>query len=36
MEAQPVFDAAGVQIAKRWAMTQIWFDPVRKYRTVFE
>jgi type IV secretion system protein VirB11 len=36
MEAQPVFDNAGVQTGKRWSMTEVWFDPVRKYRTEFE
>jgi type IV secretion system protein VirB11 len=32
MEAQPVFDETGTQTGKRWAMTEIWFDPVRRYR----
>ncbi|MBN3846103.1 P-type DNA transfer ATPase VirB11 [Paraburkholderia sp. Ac-20342] len=35
MEAQPVFDAAGKQTGKRWRMTEVWFDPVRKTRTAF-
>jgi type IV secretion system protein VirB11 len=33
MEAQPVFDQTGTQTGKRWAMTEIWFDPLRRYRT---
>jgi type IV secretion system protein VirB11 len=36
MEAQPVFDEAGVQTGKRWSMTEVWFDPLRKHRTEFE
>lgn len=35
MEAQPVFDATGEQTGKRWRMTEVWFDPVRKARTAF-
>jgi type IV secretion system protein VirB11 len=35
MEAQPVFDAAGEQTGRRWRMTEVWFDPVRKARTAF-
>jgi type IV secretion system protein VirB11 len=33
MEAQPVFNGAGEQTGKRWGMTEIWFDPLRKVRT---
>ncbi|PTB16968.1 P-type DNA transfer ATPase VirB11 [Trinickia symbiotica] len=33
MEARSIFDEAGEQVGKRWAMTEIWFDPVRKLRT---
>lgn len=35
MEAQPIFDAAGEQTGRRWRMTEVWFDPVRKARTAF-
>lgn len=35
MGAQPVFDATGEQTGKRWRMTEVWFDPVRKARTAF-
>jgi len=35
MEAHPVLDAAGEQIGRRWSMTEVWFDPVRKARTAF-
>jgi type IV secretion system protein VirB11 len=35
MEAQPVFDAEGEQTGRRWRMTEVWFDPVRKARTAF-
>jgi type IV secretion system protein VirB11 len=35
MEARPLFNEAGEQTTKRWAMTEIWFDPVRKLRTIF-
>jgi len=31
-----VFDDAGVQTGKRWSMSEVWFDPVRKCRTEFE
>ena len=36
MQAQPVFDETGVQTGKHWSMTEVWFDPLRKYRTAFE
>ncbi|WP_118182877.1 P-type DNA transfer ATPase VirB11 [Paraburkholderia phosphatilytica] len=35
MEAYPLYDEAGRQIGKRWGMTEVWFDPVRKARTTF-
>ncbi|MBW9105099.1 P-type DNA transfer ATPase VirB11 [Paraburkholderia phenoliruptrix] len=35
MQAHPVYNDAGEQIGKRWGMTEIWFDPVRKARTSF-
>lgn len=35
MEAHPVLDAAGEQVGRRWGMTEVWFDPVRKARTAF-
>jgi type IV secretion system protein VirB11 len=35
LEATPVFDDAGEQMGKRWAMTEVWFDPVRRHQTYF-
>ncbi|WP_156440279.1 P-type DNA transfer ATPase VirB11 [Burkholderia sp. MSMB1459WGS] len=35
MEVHPVLDAAGEQVGRRWSMTEVWFDPVRKARTAF-
>jgi type IV secretion system protein VirB11 len=35
MEAHALYDEAGQQVGKRWGMTEIWFDPVRKARTSF-
>jgi type IV secretion system protein VirB11 len=35
MEVQPMLNEAGEQTGKRWSMTEIWFDPVRKIRTAF-
>jgi type IV secretion system protein VirB11 len=35
MQARAVFNAAGEQIGRRWSMTEVWFDPVRKARTAF-
>ncbi|MPW06411.1 P-type DNA transfer ATPase VirB11 [Paraburkholderia sp. CNPSo 3155] len=35
MDARPVFNAAGEQTGRRWGMTEVWFDPVRKARTAF-
>ena len=35
MEAYPLYDEAGKQVGKRWGMTEVWFDPVRKARTTF-
>ncbi|MFM0503146.1 MULTISPECIES: P-type DNA transfer ATPase VirB11 [Paraburkholderia] len=35
LEAQPIFNEAGEQTGKRWGMTEIWFDPVRKAQTAF-
>jgi type IV secretion system protein VirB11 len=36
VQAQPIFGEAGLQTGKRWSMTQLWFDPLRKGRTAFE
>ncbi|WP_179235091.1 MULTISPECIES: P-type DNA transfer ATPase VirB11 [unclassified Burkholderia] len=30
MQAQAVLDSHGAQIGKRWAMTEVWFDPLRR------
>ncbi|TDN67167.1 P-type DNA transfer ATPase VirB11 [Paraburkholderia sp. BL10I2N1] len=35
MEARPVFNDEGVQTGRRWAMTEVWFDPVRKHQSAF-
>ncbi|TAL93129.1 MAG: P-type DNA transfer ATPase VirB11 [Paraburkholderia sp.] len=35
MQAHPLYNNVGEQIGKRWGMTEIWFDPVRKVRTTF-
>jgi type IV secretion system protein VirB11 len=35
MESRPVFNPAGEQTGRRWGMTEVWFDPVRKARTAF-
>ncbi|MDR8105050.1 P-type DNA transfer ATPase VirB11 [Burkholderia cenocepacia] len=35
MEAHPLYNGVGEQIGKRWSMTEIWFDPLRKARTTF-
>ncbi len=35
MEAHAFYNEAGEQTAKRWSMTEVWFDPVRKVRTTF-
>lgn len=31
----PLYDEAGEQIGKRWGMTEVWFDPVRRARATF-
>ncbi|KVG59971.1 P-type DNA transfer ATPase VirB11 [Burkholderia territorii] len=36
MASRPVFNAAGEQSGRRWGMTEVCFDPVRKARTAFE
>ena len=36
MEAQPVLDSHGVQVGKRWAMTEVWFDPREKAAIEFD
>ncbi|HIE4193705.1 MULTISPECIES: P-type DNA transfer ATPase VirB11 [Burkholderia] len=35
MESRPVFDVEGKQTGRRWGITEVWFDPVRKARTAF-
>ncbi|KVK76033.1 type IV secretion system protein VirB11 [Burkholderia cepacia] len=35
MESRPIFNPAGEQTGRRWGMTEVWFDPVRKARTAF-
>jgi len=35
LEAAPVLDEAGTQIGKTWRMTEIYFDPARKWDTAF-
>jgi type IV secretion system protein VirB11 len=35
LEARAILNDRGEQIGKRWAMTEIWFDPVRKWETAF-
>ncbi|MBR8280827.1 P-type DNA transfer ATPase VirB11 [Burkholderia vietnamiensis] len=35
MESRAVFDAEDKQTGRRWGMTEVWFDPVRKARTAF-
>ncbi len=35
LEARPVLDDTGQQVGKRWAMTEIDFDPARKWDTAF-
>jgi len=35
LEASPVLDEAGTQIGKTWRMTEIYFDPARKWDTAF-
>lgn len=35
MESRAVFDGEDKQTGRRWGMTEVWFDPVRKARTAF-
>jgi type IV secretion system protein VirB11 len=35
MEAHALYNEAGEQVGRRWGMTEVWFDPVRKARTTF-
>ncbi|CAN7308630.1 P-type DNA transfer ATPase VirB11 [Caballeronia sp. LjRoot34] len=35
LEAMPVRNGQGIQTGKRWAMTEIWFDPTRKSESAF-
>ncbi|WP_434661886.1 P-type DNA transfer ATPase VirB11 [Paraburkholderia sp. A3BS-1L] len=36
MQAVATFDAAGEQTGRRWSMTELWFDPSRRYRADFQ
>jgi type IV secretion system protein VirB11 len=36
LEARAVLNDQGVQTGKRWGMTEIWFDPARKWESAFE
>ncbi|MEX3916418.1 P-type DNA transfer ATPase VirB11 [Paraburkholderia sp. BR10872] len=31
MEATALFDGSGVQTGRRWSMTEVWFDPLRRH-----
>jgi type IV secretion system protein VirB11 len=31
MEATALFDESGVQTGRRWSMTEVWFDPLRRH-----
>jgi type IV secretion system protein VirB11 len=35
MEAHALYNAEGEQTARRWSMTEVWFDPAGKARTAF-
>lgn len=35
MEATATFDVAGKQTGRHWSMTEIWFDPSRRYQSDF-
>ncbi|MFL9989183.1 P-type DNA transfer ATPase VirB11 [Paraburkholderia sediminicola] len=35
VEAHALYNEAGEQTDRRWSMTEVWFDPVRKARTTF-
>lgn len=36
MEAIALFDEAGVQTGRRWSMTEVWFDPLRRHQADFQ
>jgi type IV secretion system protein VirB11 len=31
METTALFDESGAQIGRRWSMTEVWFDPLRRH-----
>jgi type IV secretion system protein VirB11 len=31
MEATALFDESGAQTGRRWSMTEVWFDPLRRH-----
>ncbi|MDE1005333.1 P-type DNA transfer ATPase VirB11 [Paraburkholderia fungorum] len=33
MEATALFDESGAQTGRRWSMTEVWFDPLRRHQT---
>jgi type IV secretion system protein VirB11 len=35
MEAVALFDETGVQTGRRWSMTEVWFDPLRRHQADF-
>ncbi|AJX00755.1 P-type DNA transfer ATPase VirB11 [Burkholderia gladioli pv. gladioli] len=35
MEATAVFDESGEQTGRRWSMTEVWFDPLRRHQADF-
>ena len=35
MEATALFDESGAQTGRRWSMTELWFDPVRRPHAVY-
>ncbi|CAN7693175.1 P-type DNA transfer ATPase VirB11 [Paraburkholderia sp. SIMBA_050] len=35
MEATALFDESGAQTGRRWSMTEVWFDPLRRHQAHF-
>lgn len=35
MEATALFDDSGAQTGRRWSMTEVWFDPLRRHEADF-
>ncbi|RKF48928.1 P-type DNA transfer ATPase VirB11 [Paraburkholderia fungorum] len=35
MEATALFDESGAQTGRRWSMTEVWFDPLRRHHADF-